>query len=142
MSATRHDKRSLSGFIESDTVSRLKRKHATMLRRLCVVVALLISTVSVAVAVVPGPPRTLTASVSGNVVSLTWQPPESGTQPSSYRVEATLSSGGTAITFLSVPISPLVVRDVPQRCLLRPRPSRERGRPWPRLKRGDGCGPG
>jgi len=68
---------------------------------------------SVAVlAAVPGPPATLTAGVSGNVVTLAWQAPSTGVV-AGYVVEAALSPGGTAIATLSVAQRSLVVPGVP-----------------------------
>lgn len=68
---------------------------------------------TVAAAVAPGPPHNLSANVSGNAVTLTWQPPSTGGVPTGYVVEASLTPGGAAIARVPVSVPTLVVAHVP-----------------------------
>jgi predicted phage tail protein len=68
---------------------------------------------SVVAAVAPGPPRSLVASVSGDTVTLVWQPPSTGGVPTSYVIEASLSPGGPIMAALPVLNTTLVVPNVP-----------------------------
>ena len=69
--------------------------------------------VPVVVAVTPGPPQNLTATVSGNNVTFAWEAPSTGGVPSGYILEAALSPGGVLIASLPVSGSPLTVPTVP-----------------------------
>jgi Fibronectin type III domain len=68
---------------------------------------------SIAVAAVPNPPQSLTATVSGSTVTLTWTAPSTGAAPEGYIVVAALSPGGTPIAVLPVANTTLVVPNVP-----------------------------
>ena len=82
-------------------------------RRDSLVTLLVISSLSVASAVAPGPPQNLAATVSGNNVTFTFQAPSVGGVPSAYVLEAALSPGGPLIATLPVASSPVVVPNVP-----------------------------
>jgi len=64
---------------------------------------------SVVDAFAPGPPQSLVANVSGNLVTLTWQAPNTGDVPSTYVVEAAFSPSGAVIASLPVTATQLVV---------------------------------
>jgi hypothetical protein len=61
--------------------------------------------VTVAVGV-PGPPRNLTGSVSGSIISLSWQAPAIGAAPTGYVIEIGTAAGRTDLT-KSVPVTTL-----------------------------------
>jgi predicted phage tail protein len=86
---------------------------AIMFKRLPLGVLLAILSLSVAAADAPGPPQNLSANVSGNTVTLTWQAPTTGGVPTSYVVEASLSPGGPPLASLPVPGTTLSVPNVP-----------------------------
>jgi predicted phage tail protein len=82
-------------------------------RRFASALVLSLASISIASAVAPGPPQNLTASVSGNNVTFTWQAPSTGGVPSSYMLEAALSPGGVPIATLPVTSGPFTVPGVP-----------------------------
>ena len=61
----------------------------------------------------PGTPRTLTASVTGRVVGLAWQPPESGAAPSGYTVEVGSGAGAADVAAFDVGAATTVSGSVP-----------------------------
>ena len=72
-----------------------------------------ISYAAVVQSAAPNPPQNLSASVSGNTVTLTWTAPASGDAPTSYLVVAALSPSGATIAALPVAGTTLVVPGVP-----------------------------
>jgi hypothetical protein len=52
----------------------------------------------VSAVLMPGPPRGLTGTVSGSVISLTWQAPITGTAPTGYIIEIGTATGRTDVT--------------------------------------------
>jgi hypothetical protein len=61
----------------------------------------------------PGVPRQLTATVTGNTVTLTWLPPSSGGAVAGYELEAGSAPGAANILSTAVTGSPLPVGGVP-----------------------------
>jgi hypothetical protein len=95
-----------------------------MKTRVAFTAALLFASASFLSAVAPGAPQNLAASVSGNNVTLVWQPPSTGGVPTGYIIEAALSPSGAAIatlptsdTILNVPAVPNGVYYVRARAL-------------------------
>lgn len=84
-----------------------------MRTRLLIVTLLMFVGSSVADAVAPGAPQNLTAVVTGNSVTLSWNAPFTGGLPTGYVVNASLSPGGPIIAALPVSGTSLVVTDVP-----------------------------
>ena len=85
-----------------------------MLERLSLSLALLLLALNAPVlAVAPSAPQNLTATVSGNNVTFTWQAPSTGGVPATYLLEAALSPGGVLIATLPVASSPSTVPNVP-----------------------------
>jgi Fibronectin type III domain len=84
-----------------------------MSTRFVLVMVLMVAGSSVTRAVAPGAPQNLTAVVSGNTVTLTWNAPFMGGVPTGYVVNASLSPGGAIIATLPVSGTSLVVTDVP-----------------------------
>jgi hypothetical protein len=68
-----------------------------MLKRVSLTVALALLSVSRVAAVAPDPPQSLTATVNGRRLTLTWLPASTGGAATSYLLEAALSPGGPAI---------------------------------------------
>jgi hypothetical protein len=68
---------------------------------------------SAAHAFVPEPPLNLNALVTGNTVTLTWQPPATGAAPLGYIVEASLSPGGSVVGLFAVGSTSMVATSVP-----------------------------
>jgi hypothetical protein len=66
-----------------------------------------------AVAAAPGAPRDLSVVVTGNSVTLTWQPPDGGGPPLGYLVEAALAPGGAPVAAFLVIEPSIVVNAVP-----------------------------
>jgi hypothetical protein len=67
----------------------------------------------IAIAAAPAPPTNVSAAVTGDTVTLTWRPPDRGTAPFGYLVEAAFSPGGPAVaTFLVIEPS-IVLSAVP-----------------------------
>jgi predicted phage tail protein len=65
-------------------------------------------------AAAPSPPRNLTATVSGNTVTLTWEPPlEPGGVLFGYGIETSLSPGGAVVAAFADNDTAQVVADVP-----------------------------
>jgi hypothetical protein len=84
-----------------------------MKTRLALVTLMMLVGSSVARAVAPGPPQSLTAVVAANTVTLSWVAPATGGTPTGYVVNASLSPGGPIIATLPVSGTSLVVTDVP-----------------------------
>jgi hypothetical protein len=61
----------------------------------------------------PNPPQTLTSTVNGTTVTLTWAAPAGGGAPTGYSVEASFTPGGPVIATLPVLGPPLMVPNVP-----------------------------
>lgn len=74
---------------------------------------LLVSIAVPAYAQLPEPPQNLAATVTGNTVTLTWQPPATGAAPLAYIVEASLSPGGSIIAVFAVDDTSMVATSVP-----------------------------
>jgi hypothetical protein len=66
-----------------------------------------------AMAAAPGPPRDLSVVVTGNRVTLTWQPPAGGSAPLGYLVEAALTPGGPPVAAFLVVEPGMVLNAVP-----------------------------
>src|SRR5688572_22136356 len=65
-------------------------------------------------AAAPSPPRNLTATVSGDTVTLTWEPPlEPGGVLFGYGIETSLSPGGAVVAAFADNDTAQVVADVP-----------------------------
>jgi hypothetical protein len=84
-----------------------------MRRRALSVVVFAAWSITVAVAAAPEAPRNLTAIVSGNTVTFTWQAPSTGSVPLVYFVEAAQSPGGVVIAALATFDTAVVVGGVP-----------------------------
>jgi hypothetical protein len=79
-----------------------------------VVTTLLVLTLASGVlAAPPNAPQSLTATVNGSTVTLTWIAPSTGSAPTGYVVVAALSPNGTPIAMLPVSNTTLVVPAVP-----------------------------
>jgi hypothetical protein len=74
---------------------------------------MLLLSAGVVFAAAPGPPRSLSAIVSGNTVTLTWQPPAGGTAPLGYLIEAAVSPGGPSVAAFLVVEPSLILNAVP-----------------------------
>jgi hypothetical protein len=79
------------------------------MRGLLMTLALAVMSTSVTAATAPEPPQNLSAMVTGNTVTLSWQAPASGSTPLGYLVEAALSPGGAAVAAFLV-LDPSIVR--------------------------------
>ena len=84
-----------------------------MYRRWPLVAIAVILMARAAVAAAPGQPGNLSAVVTGNTVTLTWQPPAAGTPPLGYLVEVALSPAGASVAAFLVIQPTLVVNGVP-----------------------------
>ena len=83
-----------------------------MIHVLHAVVFVLASAVA-SIAAAPGPPTNVLAAVTGNTVTVTWQPAAAGTPPLGYLVEAALSPGGPGIAAFLVIQPSIVLNGVP-----------------------------
>ena len=61
----------------------------------------------------PEAPTSLSGSVAGPTVTMSWTPPAGGTPPTSYLVEAALTAGGPVIASLPVGLTSVSVPGVP-----------------------------
>jgi hypothetical protein len=84
-----------------------------MKARLALTIATLVLVPAAMSAVAPGTPQNLSANVTGNTVTLSWNSPTTGGVPTGYVVQASLSPGGPIIASLPVSGTSLVVTDVP-----------------------------
>lgn len=84
-----------------------------MTKRLLLSLLLVSFAASAAHALVPEPPTSLTATVTGNTVTLTWLPPATGAAPLAYIVEASLSPGGPIIAVFAVDDTSMIATSVP-----------------------------
>lgn len=84
-----------------------------MTKRLLLSLLLVSLAASAVHALVPEPPTNLTATVTGNTVTLTWQPPTTGGAPLAYIVEASLSPGGPIIAVFAVDDTSMIATSVP-----------------------------
>jgi hypothetical protein len=85
-----------------------------MITRVAVLSVLIAGVASTAMlAAPPDAPQSLSANVSGNSVTLTWQPAPSGGAATGYTVFAALSPGGVPVASLPTSGTALTVTDVP-----------------------------
>jgi hypothetical protein len=84
-----------------------------MTTRPLLTIALALCATAFVAAAAPDPPQNLVAAVNGSTVTLTWVAPATGSVPSSYVVEASLSPGGPVIASFPLADTVLVVTSVP-----------------------------
>jgi hypothetical protein len=81
--------------------------------RWSLVATIVLINADVATAAAPGVPGELAAVVTGNSVTITWQPPAGGAAPLGYLVEAALSPGGPVVAAFLVIQPSIVLNAVP-----------------------------
>jgi hypothetical protein len=89
------------------------RPFLGIMRRLLLMLLLAATSISTLVAAAPQTPRNLSAAVTGNTVTLTWQAPSTGSAPLGYLVEAALAPGGAIIAAFLVVDTSIVLAGVP-----------------------------
>jgi hypothetical protein len=88
-------------------------KHGAMSNVVRAAIICVLGSALPALAAAPAPPGNVTASISANTVTLTWQPGAGGTPPLGYLVEAALSPRGASVAAFLVIQPSIVLNAVP-----------------------------